>query len=252
MEKDKYQFNFSSQHRELYSFDEREQKARKIIAVLNDHFGGNLNNLTLLDVGSSTGIMTQLLSQHFLRTVGIDIDEEAVKFAKDKFESGDSLRFYIEDSMSINLPDNSFDVINCSQVYEHVPDSKQLMREIYRLLKPGGVCYFAAGNRLVLMEAHYRLPLLSVIPKFAAHGYMKLFKKGNFYYETHLTLWGIKKLVSQFEVIDYTKNIIRDPAKYYATDVIEPGSMKQKFASLFLDILYFLSTDYVFLLRKKS
>lgn len=74
------------------------------------------------------------------------------------------------------------------------------MDEIYRVLRPGGVCFLAAGNRFVFMEAHYHLPFLSVIPKWMAHKYINLFKKADYYYETHLTYWGLKKLVSKFDI----------------------------------------------------
>ncbi|HVF09405.1 MAG TPA: methyltransferase domain-containing protein [Abditibacteriaceae bacterium] len=42
------------------------------------------------------------------------------------------------DVADIQFPDNSFDVILCYHVLEHVPDDVQAMRELYRVLKPGG------------------------------------------------------------------------------------------------------------------
>ncbi len=104
-----YQKNFSQHHKKLYRNQEREQKAKKIIAVLKDYFQQDLSyfkNLNLLDIGSSTGIMTHLLSKYFADTIGIDIDEEAVKFSKEKFENK-NLHFYLQDAMKMDLTDNS-------------------------------------------------------------------------------------------------------------------------------------------------
>ncbi|MDZ4657869.1 MAG: methyltransferase domain-containing protein [Bythopirellula sp.] len=42
------------------------------------------------------------------------------------------------DITDIKYPENSFDVIYCSHVLEHVPDDRKAMREFYRVLKPGG------------------------------------------------------------------------------------------------------------------
>lgn len=249
MRKQTYQYDFSEHHPVLYDLKGREQKAKKIIAVLNDHFGGSTGGMTLLDIGSSTGIMTHLLSHSFAFTTGIDIDEKAVAYSREQFSSP-SLTFQMGDSMNLPFEANSFDVVNCTQVYEHVPDSTKLMAEIYRVLKPGGVCFFAAGNRYVLMEGHYHLPLLSVVPKPVAHLYLRMLGRGKYYYENHLSCRGLKKLVRNFEVIDYTRKIIQDPDKFCATEMITGGSFKQKIALLFTRIAYWLVPDYIWLLKK--
>jgi len=249
MKEYKYQKGFSEQHTELYDRNAREQKANKILSVLKDYFGGPLDGFTLMDIGSSTGIMTHLLSKEFKHTIGIDIDEKAVAYSKTNYENN-NLKFLLQDSMSVEFADNSFDVINCSHIYEHVPDSEQLMKEIYRLLKPGGICFFAAGNRFVFMENHYRLPLLSVAPKSVAHKYIRLFNKADFYYETHLTYRELKKLCSQFEIIDYTLEIIKYPEKYYSTEMIKDKSLIQSVYLSILKFAYFLCPTYIWLLKK--
>ena len=42
------------------------------------------------------------------------------------------------DITDIQYPDNTFDIIYCSNVLEHVPNDRQAMRELYRVLKPNG------------------------------------------------------------------------------------------------------------------
>jgi ubiquinone/menaquinone biosynthesis C-methylase UbiE len=245
----KYQYNYSDLDPILYNFAGREIKAKKILAVLSDYLPEGLDKLNLLDIGSSTGIITYLLSSSFSSAIGIDIDENAVTYSKTHFQS-DKLKFLVADSMQLPFQDNTIDVVNCTQVYEHVPDSKILIQEIYRVLKPRGICFFSAGNRIVWMEGHYNLPLLSVMPKFMAHGYMRLMGKGKYYYETHLTYWGLKRLVRKFSIIDYTRTVIQYPEKFTATDMITEGSRKQKLYLFILKIAYWACPNYIWILKK--
>ena len=45
------------------------------------------------------------------------------------------------DITNITFDDNSFDLIMCTHVLEHIPDDKKAMRELYRVLKPGGLAF---------------------------------------------------------------------------------------------------------------
>ena len=56
------------------------------------------------------------------------------------------------DSQHLPFGEASFDVVNCTHIYEHVPDAARLMDEIFRVLRPGGICFFSAGNRLSYMS----------------------------------------------------------------------------------------------------
>ncbi len=208
------------------AFDQasREVKAKKVLAVLQDCLG-SLGGLNLLDIGCSGGLMTRCYSQRFRYVAAIDVDAPAVIHAANR-NSAPNLNYSIMNSESLAFLDSSFDVVTCTHIYEHVPDAHGLMAEIYRVLKPGGICFFSAGNRLSLIEPHYRLPLLSVIPKWSAHWYLRLLNRGNEYYETHLTYWGLKRLVNRFEVIDYTKKVIAEPERYQADDMLISGSYK--------------------------
>lgn len=249
----KYQHNFSRMvDGAMYNLQARERKAKTILAVLQDFYGNNtLNSLKLLDIGSSTGIIDNYLADHFLEVTGVDIDQEAVDYAQESFQKK-NLKFMVDDIMGLNFSNDTFDVIVCTHIYEHVPDAQTMVKEIYRVLKPGGICYFAAGNRISLMEPHYKLPFLSIIPKPLAHQYMKLAGRGKYYHEEHLTLPGLQKLVDSFIVHDYTKKIIADPEKFHADYMLTPESSKYKIAKLIINYAYWLCPTYIWILEKPN
>jgi SAM-dependent methyltransferase len=233
----------------MYDARGREEKGKKILAVLSDFLGSELGDLDALDVGCSTGIIDNLLAKSFKMLVGLDIDEEAVKYAM-KERSGENEHFLLSDAMTMPFGDQTFDIIVCAHVYEHVPCARTLMSEIHRLLRPNGVCFFAAGNRLTVIEPHYRLPFLSVIPKKFGDLYLRSLGRAPHYYEKHLTYWSLRRLTSGFRVIDYTMDIIANPEKYYAVELCKPGSMKQRFALHVCRMAYWAVPTYVFLLQK--
>jgi ubiquinone biosynthesis O-methyltransferase len=242
------QNNYSSLHPEMYANDIRIQKAKKILSILEDYLT-DLSNLELLDIGCAGGFTSFVLSEKFRKVIAIDIDNSAIEFAKNNF-SKDNITYQINNSMYLDFKQESFDVIICSQVYEHVPDSRILMDKIYQLLKPGGICYFAAPNRLMLVECHYNLLFLSYLPKWLANYYVRLLNKGTQYYENVLTIWGLKKLVSKFEIIDYTSKIIKNPEKYNASDMLEKGTFKYIISNIIVKYFLFIVPTYVWLLKK--
>jgi len=246
----KYQRNFSQLlPQAMFDVCARRNKAQTMLQVLRDHLGSDLTQLRLLDIGSSTGIIADCLAGHFREVIGIDIDAPAVAFARQNFRRP-NLFFAVGDSLNLGFIDSAFDVAICAQVYEHVPDAEKMMKEIFRVLKPGGVCYFAAGNRLALMEPHYRLPLLSVIPRPIANLYIRLAGKSTHYHEHHLTCWGLKELVHAFEVIDYTRKIVAAPDYFHASYMLREGSWERMLAKVVVRVAYWLFPGYIWLLRK--
>jgi 2-polyprenyl-3-methyl-5-hydroxy-6-metoxy-1,4-benzoquinol methylase len=232
----------------MFDAASRGRKARKAVAILQDHEPA-LRELDLLEIGCSAGYGTVVYAEAFRSVTGIDIDEAAVRHATTR-NARPNVLYLVMDSQCTGFPDQRFDAVVCTHIYEHVPDASRLMREIHRLLRPGGVCFFSAGNRLCLIEPHYRLPLLSVLPRFMADRYLRLLGRGSSYYEKHLTYWGLKKLVSDFELLDYTIKAVEDPVRFEAVDVVRPGSLQQKLSRLLLGVAYWACPTYLWLLKK--
>lgn len=247
-----YQDNFSALHPEIYfEGKQRVPKAEKMLRILRDALGADLAGLHVLDIGCSTGTMCSALGEHFGKVTGIDIDEPAIEHARLHWSSP-HLEFRVGDAMATALPPDSIDVVVCAHVYEHVPDSRRMMEEIFRILRPGGVCYFAAENRLVLREGDYRLPFLSLLPKRLGNIYVRLARKADFYYETLLTYWQLADLTAAFQRIDYTRKVVVDPASFAAEEMIPPNSFKQRAALTLIDHAYWLFPNYLWILKKPA
>lgn len=220
-------------------------------AVLGHFFATRrLDSMSVLNVGSSAGMVDRELSRSFASVVGMDIDAPAIARASRESATGNTA-FLVGDAMRIPFGPETFDVVVCSQVYEHVPDAPRMMAEIFRVLRPGGVCYFAAGNRLMWNEPHYDMRLLSVMPRWLADLRVRAAGKGDGYYELHYTYWGLRRLVERFRLHDYTRRIIEDPAAYKADYMLRPGSRKALLARRVARWLPWLVPGYVWVLEKR-
>jgi len=246
----KYQLNYSDLKPSMYIEHERIKKANKTISVLKDYFN-EISFLSLLDIGSSTGIMTNEYAKHFQEVTGVDLDTKAVHYSINQYKR-ENLKFICAPIEKIDSPDSSYDVITCSQIYEHVPSDKKLMEEILRLLKPGGVCYFAATNRFKIIEPHYNLIFLSFLPKKAANLYIRIFTNHDLYYENLKSLRNLKKLVSKFEIIDYTLKIIKYPSRYSADEMLLENTLKYFLFNAIAKVFYFMVPTYIWILKKPN
>ena len=224
-----------------------------MVSILSEYLGGEggHDKISILDVGASSGVICEYLSRYFGHVTGMDVDEKAIAYAQSHFKK-DNLTFEVGDAMAMQYPDDVFDVVICSQVYEHVPNAETLMAEIFRVLKPCGVVYFSAGNRLMPNEPHYDLPLLSVMPRPLAHLYFRLSGRGSHYDEKFYSYWGLKKLIRQFVKIDYTEAVLRDPEKYKVAYMVKPGGKKQRLALFITTYLMWLMPGYLWLLKKPA
>lgn len=95
----------------------------------------------LLDVGCGGGHTIKFMQDLGWRVEGVDFDPEAVENARAK---GLQVRCGSLDAQ--NYPDNYFDVVTLSHLIEHVYEPLELLRECYRILKPGGRLVMVTPN----------------------------------------------------------------------------------------------------------
>lgn len=200
-----YQADFFETHAGVRDAVSRNRKAAKIAAVLRRALGERLQDSVCLDVGSSSGLITAELAPLFRHTLGTDFDLPALRHAP----RVPALTFAQSDAMQMPIASASIDIAICAQVYEHVPDDTRLAAELFRVLKPGGLIFFSGPNWLYPIEPHYFLPFLHWLPPGPAGAYLRLFGKGDSYYERSRTWWGLRKLWGQFTIEDVTLELLR-------------------------------------------
>ncbi len=105
----------------------------------------------VVDIGTGPGVMIQIayecLGPDFTYWA-TDVSELDLALAEAVFQKlGIPVRTEITDaSVNLSLKDNRAAVVVCSEVIEHIPKPEGLLREAWRILKPGGIAVFSTPN----------------------------------------------------------------------------------------------------------
>ena len=96
-------------------------------------------DLAVLEVGCGLGTDGAQFAKAGAHYTGIDLTDAAIDLAKRRFELF-QLRgnFRVADAERLDFPDNSFDLVYSHGVLHHTPDTAAAVREIHRVLRPGG------------------------------------------------------------------------------------------------------------------
>jgi 2-polyprenyl-3-methyl-5-hydroxy-6-metoxy-1,4-benzoquinol methylase len=95
----------------------------------------------LLDVGFGNGGFLRLAGEMGWNAEGIDFDPKAVEIAREQ-----GLKVHCSSAEDLKGESAKYDVITLSHVIEHVYNPVELMGELYRLLKPGGLLWLDTPN----------------------------------------------------------------------------------------------------------
>ncbi len=139
-----------------------------------------LNGKRVIDVGCGGGILAESLAELGASVTGIDLSDKALRVAKlHLLESGRQVEYlaiaaeHIADERS-----ESYDVVTCMEMLEHVPDPASVVAACARLCKPGGWLFFSTLNRnpksylFAIIGAEY---VLNLLPK-GTHDWAKFLK----------------------------------------------------------------------------
>ncbi len=101
----------------------------------------------VLDVGSGTGYGSEYLAAYASSVTGIDYSKTAVRFAQSRYKRP---TFLVMDAHTLHFPDASFDFILSSENFEHLSDQAKSLREVRRVLAPGGMALIGTPNPEVM------------------------------------------------------------------------------------------------------
>ncbi|PYO98736.1 MAG: hypothetical protein DMD61_09150 [Gemmatimonadetes bacterium] len=97
----------------------------------------------ILEVGCGAGVMAAKLIKRGYAVWGIDLAEPMIRHARQLCESDP---FGVGDIEHIPFPDNTFDVVVSLGVIEYLESDEQALREVWRVLRPGGRAVIAIPN----------------------------------------------------------------------------------------------------------
>jgi 2-polyprenyl-6-hydroxyphenyl methylase/3-demethylubiquinone-9 3-methyltransferase len=134
----------------------------------------------VLDVGCGGGILSESMAALGADVMGIDAGVAPLEVAKlHLLESGQDVHYerIMAEILAEQQPE-SFDVVTCLEMLEHVPDPASVIRSCYRLVKPGGKVFFSTINRnpksylFAIIGAEY---VLNMLPK-GTHDFAKFIR----------------------------------------------------------------------------
>lgn len=146
----------------------RDRKADAILTTLVSVCGEDIRRGAWLDIGCGSGGIASAIAPSVHQITGIDPEPWPAWAAMTAAQPNLTFKVAGFDSEHLPLPENTIDVVICNQVYEHVAQPEQLIRNIHRVLRPGGVCYFAGPNLLWPIEPHVCWPFVHWLPRHVA------------------------------------------------------------------------------------
>ena len=155
--------------RVLFSWGKYE-KMRKLRYDINHYMHEfypfkNCKNKKILEIGCGGGIDSMEYSRNGGNVWATDLTDEAVEFTKGRIERNNFKNIKVEKVSVKDIPyeDNFFDIVHVMGILHHITDVDIGVKEILRVLKPGGSVYAMFYNKNSLLYYHSIMYLRGVV-----------------------------------------------------------------------------------------
>ncbi len=136
------------------------------LKTLQTLFGDRLSSLKILDIGSGMGGYPVALRLNSIACDGIEFNPDYVEISRLRAEAYGLMPMVKQGAIeSLPVAHESYDVIHCHDVLEHVQDPFKGLQEMYRVLKPGGTALVTFINRWALKDPHYHQWFVNWMPR---------------------------------------------------------------------------------------
>ena len=109
----------------------------------------------LIDIGAASCVFAKFANDAGFDAVACDYSDEALAYGREHYQ----VTTLQSPAEKIDAPDDSFDVVTIFHTIEHLPDPMQVLRELHRILKPGGKIFLETPNYLphAIMQSQFKL-----------------------------------------------------------------------------------------------
>jgi len=126
----------------------------------------NLLDGQLLDVGSGKGKLLLAVAEEHGSIIGLECNPAYISEAQKKLtDHGLHVEMIEGKAEALPFDSDSFDFINMSELIEHVQDPEAVLRQAFKVLRPGGLIYVSVPNRFGAFDPHFHLWGLNWLPR---------------------------------------------------------------------------------------
>ena len=148
--------------------EDRAYESRRL-ARFERAVGRAVRGARVLDVGCGTGGFSILAEEAGAEVWSVDASSEAAGLAAARLARG---RVVMATAESLPLASARFDLVHCYSTLEHLSDAAAAVREMVRVLRPGGVLYLHTPNRWGCFEGHYKVFWIPGLPPRLSRAYL--------------------------------------------------------------------------------